>query len=93
MKKREGGYFMAGLLVSLLFGGCLSEKSVTDSEERVFINVDSHPIELVSDEYGNQYLKEKTACGILYIPFTFPTEEDDIPRVYETKTKNYGTTK
>jgi len=66
-----GGYFTVGLLVSVLFNSCISEKSLSEQEEKVFIYVDGHPIELVSDEYGNQYLREKTACGVVFIPFTF----------------------
>ena len=92
MKKMVGGYFTVGLLVSVLFNSCISEKSLSEQEEKVFIYVDGHPIELVSDEYGNQYLREKTACGVVFIPFTFPTEDDDVPRVYETKTQKHGTT-
>jgi len=72
-------------LTFLLFSSCFSEKLVSEEEERVFINIDGHPVELVVDEYDNPYLKQKTACGIVYIPFTFPTEEDEIPKVYETK--------
>ena len=86
MKKMVGGFFMVGLLVS----GCLPSKSFPEEQERVFINIDGHPVELVVDEYDNPYLKQKTACGIVYIPFTFPTEEDEIPRVYEVKNKTYG---
>lgn len=94
MRKMVGGYFMAGLLVNMLFNSCLSEKSLPEQEERVFINIDGHAVELVVDEYDNAYLKQKTACGIVYIPFTFPTEEDEIPRIYETtKSKKYDTFK
>ena len=85
MKKMVGGYFTVGLLVSMLFNSCVTEKSVSEEDERVFITIDGHPVELVVDEYDNPYLKQKTACGIVYIPFTFPTEEDEIPKVYETK--------
>jgi len=88
-----GGYFTVGLLVSVLFGACISEKLTSEQDERVFINIDGHPVELVSDEYENQYLKQKTACGIVYIPFTFPTEEDEVPKVYEIKNSNHGTSK
>jgi len=84
---------MAGLLASLFLDACLPKKALSKQEERVFINIDGHPVELVSDEYENQYIKQKTACGIVYIPFTFPTEEDEIPRVYEIKTQKNGTTK
>lgn len=85
MKKMAGGYFMVGLLVNMLFNSCVPEKGIFEEQERVFITIDGHPVELVVDEYDNPYLKQKTACGIVYIPFTFPTEEDEIPKVYETK--------
>lgn len=49
------------------------------------IMIDGKRIELVSDEYDNYYLKQKTAWGIIYIPYTFPMEEEEIPRVYEAK--------
>lgn len=73
------------LLIFLLFSSCVLEKSVIRSEGRVFITIDGHLVELVSDEYGNQYIKQKVLFDVLYIPFTFPTEDDEIPRVYETK--------
>lgn len=89
MKKMAGGYFTVGLLVSMLFNSCITEKPLSE-EERVFINVDGHSIELVVDEYENPYLKQKTRCGVIYIPFTFPTEEDEIPQIYEVnKLKNH----
>jgi hypothetical protein len=70
---------MVGLLVS-----CSPEKQVP-SEEKVYISIDGKEVELVSDDYGNQYLKQNTSCGIMYVPFTFPVEEEEIPRVYEAK--------
>jgi len=79
MKKMVGGFFMVGLLVS-----CSPEKQVP-SEEKVYISIDGKEVELVSDDYGNQYLKQNTSCGIMYVPFTFPVEEEEIPRVYEAK--------
>lgn len=72
-------------LIFLFFSSCVPGNHLSNEEEKVFINVDGHLIELVVDEYDNPYLKQKTACGIVYIPFTFPTEEDEIPKVYETK--------
>ena len=81
MKKMVGGFFMVGLLVS-----CSPEKEVP-SEEKVYISIDGKEVELVSDDYGNQYLKQNTSCGIMYVPFTFPVEEEEIPRVYEAKTQ------
>jgi hypothetical protein len=77
-------------LIFLLFSSCFTEKSLHEDEEKVFINVDGHSIELVVDEYENPYLKQKTGCGVIYIPFTFPTEEDEIPQIYEVnKLKNH----
>jgi hypothetical protein len=54
-------------------------------EETPFLTIDGKKIELVSDEYDNYYLKQNTSCGIIYIPYTFPVEEEEIPRVYEAK--------
>ncbi len=79
-------------ILVFLLSSCITPKSL-ESDEKVFIYVDGHPIELVVDEYDNPYLKQKTACGVVFIPFTFPTEEDEIPRVYEIKTQKNGTTK
>lgn len=79
MKKMVGGFFMVGLLVS-----CSPEKQVP-SEEKVYISIDGKEVELVSDDYGNQYLKQNTSCGIIYVPFTFSVEEEEVPRVYEAK--------
>ncbi len=79
-------------ILVFLLSSCITPKSL-ESDEKVFIHVDGHPIELVSDEYENQYIKQKTACGIVYIPFTFPTEDENVPRIYEIKTQKNGTTK
>jgi hypothetical protein len=80
MKKMVSGFFMVGLLVS-----CSPEKQVPPEEEKVYISIDGKEVELVSDDYGNQYLKQNTSCGIMYVPFTFPVEEEEIPRMYEAK--------
>lgn len=80
MKKMVGGFFMVGLLAS-----CSPEKQVP-SEEKVYISIDGKQVELVSDDYGNQYLKQILPHnGTIYVPFTFPVEEEDVPRVYEAK--------
>lgn len=89
MKKMVGGCFMVGLLVNLLSSCTLSMASPEEQEEHVFISIDGNPVELVIDEYENPYLKQNTDCGVIYIPFTFPTEEDEIPRVYEAKNNAY----
>lgn len=81
MKKMVGGFFMVGLLVS-----CSPEKQVPPEEEKVYVFIDGKQVELVVDDYGNQYLKQILPHnGIIYIPFTFPVEEEEILRVYEAK--------
>jgi hypothetical protein len=54
-------------------------------DEVMFLTIDGKQIELVSDEYDNYYLKQNTICGTVYVPYTFPVEEEQIPRVYEAK--------
>jgi hypothetical protein len=50
------------------------------------LNIDGKEIELVSDEYDNYYLKQHLPHGVvIYVPYTFPVEEEEIPRVYEAK--------
>jgi hypothetical protein len=71
------------ILLIFLFG-CSPEKQVP-TEERTYVFIDGRKVELVSDDYGNQYIKQKTGCGTMYIPFTFPVEEEVVPRVYEAK--------
>ncbi len=64
---------------------CSTEKEIY-SEEKVYISIDGKKIELVSDEYGNQYLKQHLPLNaVMYIPYTFPVEEEEIPRIYEVK--------
>lgn len=55
-------------------------------EEATFLTIDGKKIELVSDEYDNYYLKQHLPHGVvIYVPYTFPVEEEEIPRVYEAK--------
>lgn len=81
---------MKYLFIVIFLYSCSPEKQIPPEEEKVYISIDGKEIELVSDDYGNQYLKQNTSCGIMYIPFTFPVEEEEIPRVYEAKTNNYA---
>ena len=54
------------------------------SEEKTFILIDGEHVEMVADEYGNQYLKQNG----LFIPFPFETEEvGDTLRSYQAKIK------
>lgn len=91
MKITKNVFVLLGTVV-LLFNSCLTWKIPSNKKDgRVFISVDGNYIEMVVDEYDNPYLKEKIMFWTIYIPFTFPTEDNEIPRVYETKSKNYGT--
>lgn len=71
------------LSVALAFASCHTLKKVESDDS--FVTIKGERIQLVADEYGNMYMKQQTKCGVVYIPFTFPTEEEEIPRVYETK--------
>lgn len=75
---------MKHFFITLFLCACSPEKQVPP-EEKVYISIDGKEVELVVDDYGNQYLKQNTSCGIMYVPFTFPVEEEEIPRVYEAK--------
>lgn len=57
--------------VALFLSSCSYKDVVRIPEEKVYIVIDSVEIEMVADEFGNQYMKQK---GI-YIPFPFETEE------------------
>jgi hypothetical protein len=76
--------------ISLLF--FVSCRAPQKNDDRVFINIDGHKIEMVADEYGNQYLKQSTYMHTIYIPFPFETEEiGDTLHSYEAKIKPHGT--
>lgn len=77
---------MKWIFIILFLYSCSPEKQVPLEEEKVYISIDGKEVELVIDDYGNQYLKQILPHnGIIYIPFTFPVEEEEIPRVYEAK--------
>lgn len=72
----------------LFFVSCKTAKNSSE-EEKVFIDVNGEKLQLVSDEYGNQYLKQYTYMGhYIYVPFPFETEEvGDTLHSYQAKTK------
>ena len=80
---KDSGTFVFVAIVSLIISvllmflleGCIDGSSQNIVEERVLINIDGNNVELVSDEYGGQYLKQVTAAGTMYIPYMGPTEE------------------
>lgn len=65
------------LLLALIFVSCKAQKEVSSDEEKTYIIVDGNHIEMVADEFGNQYLKQYP-CGDVpvYIPFPFETEDE-----------------
>jgi len=68
----------------------VSCKAPQSGDDRVFIEIDGNKIEMVADEYDNQYLKQYVTDGRpIYIPFTFETEEvGDTLHSYQTKIKS-----
>jgi hypothetical protein len=66
------------LLLALVFVSCKAQKEVSSDEEKTYIIVDGNHIEMVADEFGNQYLKQYFGASNapIYIPFTFETEEE-----------------
>jgi len=73
----------------LFFVSCKAGSEIDDSQEHVYIKIDGQDVELVSDEYGNQYLKQQTyRFTYIYIPFPFETEEvGDTLHSYQAKLK------
>ena len=72
---------MRKILLFLFLASCTPSHPVIEQEpddEKVYINIDGNPIEMVADDYGNQYLKEPlpNSGSYLYIPFPFETEEE-----------------
>lgn len=64
------------LLLALIFVSCKAQKEVSsEEEEKTYIIVDGNHIEMVADEFGNQYLKQYSSENMpIYIPFPFETE-------------------
>ena len=70
----------------LFFVSCKAASGI--DEEKTFITIDGEKVEMVSDEYGNQYLKQHTYYHDIYVPFPFETEEvGDTLHSYEAKIK------
>ena len=71
------------LSVALTLVSCHTPTEV-ETDDESFVTIKGEKIQLVADEYGNTYMEQQTKCGVVYIPFTFPVEEEEVPRVYET---------
>lgn len=90
-KAHSGGPFAIiglTLLLALLLvtkTSCTTEAQ-TPEEDKVYIEIDGHQVELVADEYGNQYLKQTTGGAYMYIPYPGETsDESDTLHFYNAK--------
>lgn len=79
---------MKYIVLLILICSCSPEKEVP-IDDKVYITIEDRQIELVSDEYENLYLKQNVKGSVIYIPYTFHIEEEEIPRVYEAKNNAY----
>ena len=70
------------MLTMVLFNSCIIQKPIGD-EEVQYIRIENRYIELVIDDYDNYYLKQKIRGKVIYTPFTFPMDDEKIPRIYE----------
>ena len=75
------------IAVSLMITSCGTEAQTTP-DDKVYIEMsDGNKIELVADEYGNQYLKQFTSTGgfCIYTPYPGETSESDSLQFYNAK--------
>jgi ABC-type glycerol-3-phosphate transport system substrate-binding protein len=89
--------FIALVIISLLLAimaglySCGSTaQTLPQEEEKIWIHMsDGDSLELVSDEYGDQYLKQYTyGRNYIYIPYPGETEEElDTLHFYQAKNK------
>lgn len=74
------------ILLALVFFVSCNVTETTSEEEKVYILIDGQHVEMVSDEYGNQYLKQRIDGFDIYVPFPFETEEEgDTLRSFQAK--------
>lgn len=92
---RDSGIFafiaiavIALLLLILSIVSCNTEaQTPIPEEEKVYIEMsDGNKLELVADEYNNQYLKQYTKSGVIYTPYVGETDDgSDTLRFYNAK--------
>jgi hypothetical protein len=69
---------IAALIAALLMLTSCGGTTAQTPEEKVYIEMsDGEKVELVADEYGNQYLKQYTSSGGFCIYTPYPGETDD----------------
>lgn len=69
------GLIVIGLILLLLCLASCGTRAQTPEEEKVYINIDGQDVELVADEYDNQYLKQYIGGAYIYIPYQGETED------------------
>jgi len=79
---------VATLIAAILMLTSCDNTTAQTPEEKVYIEMsDGEKVELVADEYGNQYLKQYTSTGgfCIYTPYPGETEEEDTLHFYNAK--------
>jgi len=78
---------IAALIAALLMLTSCGGTTAQTPEEKVYIEMsDGEKVELVADEYGNQYLKQYTyGPRCIYIPYPGETSEPDSLQFYNAK--------
>lgn len=72
-------------LILLIFLGACNVSNSSKEENEPHVIIEDTKIEIVSDEYGNQYLKQIVDGFIIYIPFPFETEEEPQSQTFQIK--------
>lgn len=80
--KDSGTFALIGLIVIgfilllLCLASCNTRAQTPEEDEKVYININGQNVELVADEYDNQYLKQYISGGAyIYIPYMGPTDD------------------
>lgn len=81
--------FIALLAVTAILASCKSTQTTPVEYEKVYIHMsDGDSLELVADEYGNQYLKQHTYGHDIYTPYPGETEDQsDTLKFFNAKNK------
>jgi len=87
--------FIALIIISLILMilaglcSCNTSSHSVPQKERIWIHMsDGDSVELVADEYGSQYIKQKTyRSNYIYIPYIGETEEGDTLQFFNIKNK------
>jgi len=80
---------IAFILIGAMMMSCKTTAENNSQEERIWIHMsDGDSVELVADEYGSQYIKQRTyRSNYIYIPYIGETEEGDTLHFYNVKNK------